>query len=46
MLLTLLSLTLLPQLGQAGGGLGDSMLLSVLDGLTVIMLGDTRGFNR
>ena len=49
MLLSLLSLTLLlvlPQLGQAGGGLGDSMLLSVLDGLTVIMVGDTRGFNR
>lgn len=32
--------------GQAGGGVGDSMLLSLLDGLTLIMLGDTRGFNR
>ena len=43
------SLTLLlavAQPGQAGGGVGDSMLLSLLDGLTLIMLGDTRGFNR
>ena len=32
--------------GQAGGGLADSMLLSLLDGLTLVMLGDARGFNR
>ena len=38
-------LLLLPPPGLAGG-LADSMLLSVLDGLTFIMLGDTRGFNR
>ena len=31
--------------GQAGGA-ADSLLLSLLDGLNFVMLGETRGFNR
>ena len=46
MLPSLSLLLALAQPGQAGAALGDSMLLSLLDGLTLIMLGDTRGFNR
>ena len=41
-----LTLSLTSQPVAAGGVPADSMFLGVLDGLTFVMLGDNRGFNR
>ena len=50
MLGSLTLLLALPHHGQAGGltynSVSDSLLLSLLDGLNLVMLGETRGFNR
>ena len=47
MLGSLTLLLALPHHGQAGGvTVADSLLLSLLDGLNLVMLGETRGFNR
>ena len=46
MLASLTLLLSLPHQGQAGNVLADSLLLSLLDGLTLVMTGDRRGYNR
>ena len=46
MLASLTLLLSLPHQGLAGNVLADSLLLSLLDGLTLVMTGDRRGFNR
>ena len=44
----LLGLTLTLSLSHhvGAGAVRESLLLSVLDGLTFVLLGDTKGFNR
>ena len=47
MLGSLTLLLALPHHGQVGAvAVTDSLLLSLMDGLTFLMLGDSRGFSR